>query len=153
MNIGEAARRSGVSARMIRYYEQMDLIPPAIRRDSGYRDYSEREVHMLRFIGRARDLGFAMTEIRELLDLWQDRNRRSADVKRIAEARLDDIERRIAEMRSVADTLRDLARCCAGDTRPDCPILDDLARIDDTGSDLPETRGDSRRKLLGADRR
>ncbi len=128
MNIGEASKRSGVSARMIRHYEATGLIPAPARRDSGYREYSEREMHLLRFIGRARDLGFTLAEIAGLLDLWQDRNRRSADVKRIAEARLADIERRIAEMQAMADTLRELARCCAGDTRPDCPILDDLAR-------------------------
>lgn len=127
MNIGEAAKRSGVSAKMIRHYEAVGLIPPAARTASGYRDYGGREVHMLRFIGRARDLGFSMPEIAGLLDLWRDQDRRSADVKRIAEARLQDIQRRIAELQGMAATLGELARCCAGDARPDCPILDDLA--------------------------
>lgn len=127
MNIGEAAKRSGVSAKMIRHYEAMGLIPPAARKESGYRDYGMRDVHMLRFIARSRDLGFSMAEIAELLDLWRDQGRRSADVKRIAELRLRDIERRIAELQSMAATLGELARCCAGDARPDCPILDDLA--------------------------
>jgi Cu(I)-responsive transcriptional regulator len=127
MTIGEAARRSGVSAKMIRHYEQMGLIPPAPRREQGYRDYSDRDVHILRFIGRARDLGFGMSEIAGLLDLWADRNRHSADVKAIAAARLADIEARISEMQAMAATLSRLADCCAGDDRPDCPILDDLA--------------------------
>lgn len=130
MNIGEAAKRSGVSAKMIRHYEAMGLIPPAARRDSGYRDYDTRDVHMLRFIGRARDLGFSIPEISELLDLWRDRARHSADVKRIAGARLSDIQRRIAELQGMAATLAKLASCCAGDDRPDCPILEDLANAD-----------------------
>lgn len=130
MNIGEAAKRSGVSAKMIRHYEAMGLIPPAARRDSGYRDYDTRDVHMLRFIGRARDLGFSIPEISELLDLWRDRARHSADVKRIAGARLSDIQRRIAELQGMAATLTKLASCCAGDDRPDCPILEDLANAD-----------------------
>lgn len=127
MTIGEAARRSGVSAKMIRHYEKMGLIPPAPRRKQGYRDYSDRDVHILRFIGRARDLGFGMAEIAGLLDLWADRNRHSADVKAIAKARLADIQTRISELQGMAATLSRLADCCAGDDRPDCPILDDLA--------------------------
>lgn len=127
MNIGQAARASGVSAKMIRHYEGQGLIPPAARTASGYRDYGPRDVHILRFIGRARDLGFTLPEIAGLLDLWSDRNRHSADVKAIAAARLADIQRRIAELQGMADTLSHLADCCAGDGRPDCPILDDLA--------------------------
>jgi Cu(I)-responsive transcriptional regulator len=138
MNIGQAARASGVSARMIRHYEAIGLIPPAMRRESGYRDYDPREVHMLRFIGRARDLGFTLDEIAGLLDLWRDRNRRSGDVKRIAEGRLQDIEQRIARMQAMAEALRTLASCCAGDSRPDCPILDDLGRA---GPAHPEPDG------------
>jgi Cu(I)-responsive transcriptional regulator len=130
MNIGEAAKLSGVSAKMIRHYESSGLIPAAGRTDAGYRDYSERDVHMLRFVGRARDLGFTMAEISELLDLWRDRNRQSGDVKRIAQARLDDIQRRIAELQTMAATLGHLAQCCAGDHRPDCPILEDIATAD-----------------------
>lgn len=123
MNIGEAAAASGVSAKMIRYYEDAGLVPPAERSASGYRLYGEADVHRLRFIRRARDLGFAVTEIRELLGLWSDRSRRSADVKRLAQAHIADLEERIAKLRQMADTLRELADCCAGDHRPDCPIL------------------------------
>jgi Cu(I)-responsive transcriptional regulator len=127
MNIGAAAKLSGVSAKMIRHYEASGLIPPAGRTEAGYRDYDMRDVHMLRFVGRARDLGFTMPEIAGLLDLWRDRNRHSSDVKRIAQARLDDIQRRISELQAMAATLGHLATCCAGDDRPDCPILDNLA--------------------------
>lgn len=126
MNIGEAAKASGVSAKMIRYYEQTGLIPPASRKESGYRDYSVPDVHMLRFIRRARDHGFSVAEIDELLSLWRDRSRRSADVKRIARAHIDDLRRKIEEMEQMAATLEKLVSCCAGDSRPDCPILADL---------------------------
>lgn len=126
MNIGEAAAASGVSAKMIRYYEQAGLIPEADRSEGGYRIYGPSDVHRLRFIRRARDLGFQVAEIAELLDLWNDRSRRSADVKRLAQAHIDDLEGRIAKLRQMADTLRTLADCCAGDGRPDCPILDGL---------------------------
>ena len=123
MNIGEAAAASGVSAKMIRYYEQAGLVPAADRSEAGYRIYGDADVHRLRFIRRARDLGFQVAEIAGLLDLWNDRSRRSADVKRLAQAHIDDLERRIAKLRQMADTLRTLADCCAGDHRPDCPIL------------------------------
>ena len=123
MNIGEAASASGVSAKMIRYYEQAGLIPPAARSAAGYRLYGDDDVHRLRFIRRARDLGFSVAEIGELLDLWHDRSRRSADVKRLAQAHIADLEGRIARLRQMADTLQHLADCCAGDHRPDCPIL------------------------------
>ncbi len=126
MNIGQAACGSGVSAKMIRYYEQTGLIPPSDGTMSGYRDYSETEVHMLRFIRRSRDLGFSVAEIEELLGLWRDRDRQSADVKRIALQHVEELRRRIAEIESMADTLMTLADCCAGDDRPDCPILADL---------------------------
>jgi len=131
MNIGQAAKASGVSAKMIRYYEQTGLIPAAARRDSGYRDYSESDVHMLRFIRRARDLGFAVAEINELLSLWRDRSRQSADVKRIAAAHIDDLREKIARLNQMADTLQTLIDCCAGDHRPDCPILADLEKVAD----------------------
>lgn len=123
MNIGEAASASGVSAKMIRYYEQAGLIPSAARSAAGYRLYGDADVHRLRFIRRARDLGFSVAEIGELLDLWHDRSRRSADVKRLAQAHIADLEDRIARLRQMADTLQHLADCCAGDHRPDCPIL------------------------------
>lgn len=123
MNIGDAAAASGVSAKMIRYYEQAGLIPPAARSASGYRLYNAADVHRLRFIRRARDLGFSVAEISQLLDLWHDRSRRSADVKRLAQAHIADLEGRIACLQQMADTLQHLADCCAGDHRPDCPIL------------------------------
>jgi MerR family gold-responsive transcriptional activator of gol and ges genes len=126
MNIGDAAARSGVSAKMIRYYEQTGLTPKAPRSASGYRDYTESDVHMLRFIRRARDLGFAVTDIHELLQLWRDRRRRSGDVKRIALAHVADLRRRIRETQEMAATLEELASCCAGDNRPECPILESL---------------------------
>lgn len=126
MNIGEAAKASGVSAKMIRYYEQIGLIPPAGRTEAGYRVYTARDVQMLRFIRRARDLGFQVEAISELLALWRDRSRHSADVKRLAEDQIAGLKRRIAEMESMVATLDHLAQGCSGDDRPDCPILDDL---------------------------
>jgi MerR family gold-responsive transcriptional activator of gol and ges genes len=131
MNIGEASRASGVSAKMIRYYEDTGLIPAAARTESGYRAYARNDVHRLGFIRRARDLGFSVTEIGELLSLWSDRSRQSADVKRVAKAHIAELEDRIASLREMADTLQELVDCCAGDERPDCPILADLEhRVD-----------------------
>ena len=127
MNIGEAATRSGVSAKMVRHYESLGLLPAVARTDAGYRQYGDTEVHTLRFIRRARDLGFGMAEIAELLKLWQNRRRASGDVKRIALAHVADLDRRIAEMTAMKRTLESLAGCCHGDHRPDCPILDELA--------------------------
>ena len=127
MNIGQAAERSGVTPKTIRYYEQIGLIGPAERRANGYRAYSSHEVETLRFINRARGLGFAVPEIAELLELYRDRSRASADVKAIALARIDDIERKIGELEGLRNTLRQLSERCHGDQRPDCPILDDLA--------------------------
>src|SRR5690606_585518 len=126
MNIGKAAAASGVSAKMIRYYESVGLIPPARRTDSDYRVYSDDDVHVLRFIRRARDLGFSVDDIRELLALWRDKRRASADVKRIALGHVAELEARIAALQDMAGTLRRLAECCHGDARPDCPILGDL---------------------------
>lgn len=126
-NIGAAAARSGVSAKMARHYESLGLLPAVVRTESGYRRYGEKEVHTLRFIRRARDLGFSMPEIAELLKLWQNRRRASADVKRIALRQVAELERRMAAMAQMRDTLKHLADCCQGDHRPDCPILDDLA--------------------------
>ncbi|HEX2794591.1 MAG TPA: Cu(I)-responsive transcriptional regulator [Croceicoccus sp.] len=126
MNIGQAAKASGVSAKMIRYYEQTGLIPKADRRESGYRDYSPSDVHMLRFIRRARDLGFAVAEINELLGLWRDKSRHSSDVKRIAQTHIDRLQERARNLEAMAATLATLVECCSGDDRPDCPILDDL---------------------------
>ncbi len=126
MNIGEASRASGVSAKMIRYYEETGLIPPAGRSGSGYRTYGPREVQTLRFIRRARDLGFPMEKVAGLLALWQDRSRASADVKHLAEAQVAALDARIAEMEAMKATLSHLVHACAGDARPDCPILADL---------------------------
>ncbi|MES2143318.1 MAG: Cu(I)-responsive transcriptional regulator [Pseudomonadota bacterium] len=126
MNIGEAAKASGVSAKMIRYYESVGLIPTAGRTLSGYRVYTTTEVQMLRFIRRSRDLGFAVEKIEELLALWRDRTRHSADVKRLALEQVDGLERKVHEMQAMIDTLRHLADACCGDHRPDCPILADL---------------------------
>ncbi len=127
LNIGEAATRSGVSAKMVRHYESLGLLPTVHRTDAGYRQYGEKEVHTLRFIRRARTLGFSMVEIAELLKLWQNTRRNSADVKRIALAHVADLERRIAEMEAMKGTLKHLAHCCHGDSRPECPILTELA--------------------------
>ncbi|TCZ82051.1 Cu(I)-responsive transcriptional regulator [Lysobacter sp. N42] len=126
--IGEAARLSGVSAKMIRHYESIGLLPAAARTDAGYRLYSDADVHRLRFVRRARDLGFPIMRIAGLLDLWADRGRASADVRALALAQADALEARIRQMQAMRDTLLALAQRCQGDDRPDCPILDDLAR-------------------------
>lgn len=126
MKIGEASRASGVSQRMIRHYEKIGLMPAAPRRDSGYRDYDERDLHTLTFIGRARDLGFPIEEIRQLLALWHDRGRSSADVKALALARAGELRRKARELEEMRKSLEDLAARCHGDDRPDCPILGGL---------------------------
>ncbi|MES2635304.1 MAG: Cu(I)-responsive transcriptional regulator [Pseudomonadota bacterium] len=125
-NIGEAARRSGVSAKMARHYESLGLLPEVNRTESGYRVYTDKEVHTLRFIKRSRDLGFSMAEITELLKLWQNRGRSSADVRRIASKHVADLDQRMQEMEAMRKTLKHLIHCCQGDHRPDCPILDEL---------------------------
>ena len=126
-NIGEAASLTGVSAKMIRHYESIDLIPEAGRTFAGYRIYTDNDLHRIRFIKRARTLGFSMKEITNLLGLWDDRARASADVKKLAHAHANALAERIAEMQGMQRTLEDLARRCHGDARPDCPILDDLS--------------------------
>lgn len=127
MNIGQAAKESGVTAKMIRYYESIDLIRAGRRTDAGYRMYGGSDVHTLRFIKRARTLGFSLEQIRDLLSLWQDPARASADVKAIAQAHVQELQQRIRELEEMRDTLSHLAHCCAGDERPDCPILQSLA--------------------------
>lgn len=127
MNIGQAAKFSGVSAKMIRYYEQIGLIPQAIRSDAGYRHYSSPDVHTLRFICRARNLGFSVEQISALLVLWHDRDRASADVKAMALSHVVGLKAKIAELQAMAQTLEHLADHCHGNDRPDCPILADLA--------------------------
>lgn len=133
MNIGQAAKASNVSAKMIRYYEQSGLIPPAGRSGAGYRVYSDKDVHTLRFIRRARDLGFTVEGIAELLALWRDRSRHSSDVKDKALGHVLTLRKKIGELEAMAQTLQDLAECCAGDDRPDCPILKDF----EIGADGP----------------
>lgn len=128
MNIGEASRQSGITAKMIRHYETLSLIQPAARTESNYRDFSDKDVNDLRFIKRARSLGFSIEEIARLLSLWRDDSRPSREVKALAQAHIEALETRIQEMQSMADTLRHLAKGCAGDDRPDCPILSDLAQ-------------------------
>ena len=128
MNIGEAATASGVSAKMIRYYESVGLIPEAARTSTGYRVYGVKDVHTLRFIRRSRDLGFSVKDIAQLLALWQDRNRASADVKAFALQHVDELNSKIAELEAMVKTLQHLASNCRGNNRPDCPILDGLAQ-------------------------
>ena len=125
--IGQAAERAGVSARMVRHYEGLGLLAGVARTDSGYRQYTEADVHSLRFIRRARDLGFSMDEIAQLLGLWQDQARASSQVKQIAQKHIDNLAERIAAMQAMQRSLQTLVGCCHGDERPDCPILDDLA--------------------------
>jgi Cu(I)-responsive transcriptional regulator len=128
MNIGEAAIASGVSPRMIRHYEKIELIATPLRRDSGYRDYSDVDVHRLRFVANARDLGFPIEEIRALLSLWQDRFRSSAEVKALAISRAEELGRKAAALNGMRRALMDLADGCTGSERPECPIIDRLAQ-------------------------
>ena len=126
MKIGQAASASGISERMIRHYEKIGLMPPAARRDSGYRDYDQRDLHTLTFIGRARDLGFSIGEIGRLLELWHDRSRASADVKSLALARAAELKRKERQLHEMRRSLEHLAASCHGDDRPDCPIIGGL---------------------------
>ena len=127
MNIGQAAKHSGLSAKMIRYYESIGLLKPAHRSDSGYRLYSDDDLHTLAFIKRSRDLGFSLDEVGKLLALWQDRQRASSDVKALARQHIDELNQKIVELTSLRDTLQELVDTCQGDHRPDCPILKGLA--------------------------
>ena len=127
-NVGEAGRMSNVSAKMVRHYETLGLLPAVLRTESGYRQYTDKEVHTLRFIRRARDLGFGMAEIGELVALWQNRRRPSSSVKRIASGHVAALDAKMAEMAAMRKTLQHLVHCCHGDDRPECPILDELAR-------------------------
>ena len=136
MNIGAAAARSGLPAKTIRYYEEIGLVPPPARTDAGYRDYDLPDIHRLRFVHRARDLGFSVEDCRELLALYGDRDRASADVKRLALARVAEIDRKLGELKEMRDLLADLARRCHGDDRPDCPILDELSLEKENGDDV-----------------
>ncbi len=127
LDIGRAAKASGASAKMIRHYEAIGLLPKVARTQSNYRVYTANDVHMLRFIRRARDLGFSMEEVRELLGLWRNKSRSSAAVKKIAGKHIEDLRVKIAELQSMVQTLEHLTRHCHGDERPECPILEDLA--------------------------
>ncbi len=128
LNIGSVAEGAGLPAKTIRYYESIGLIQPAGRRANGYRSYSETDMRTLAFIKRARSLGFSVEEVRELLDLWRDRSRRSAKVKSLATRHIDALDRKIAELQSMREALAHLVKRCHGDSRPDCPILGDLDR-------------------------
>ena len=126
MNIGQAARHSGLSAKMIRYYESIGLLKPANRSDSGYRLYSDDDLHTLAFIKRSRDLGFSLDEVGKLLTLWQDRQRASGDVKALARQHIEELNQKIRELTGLRDTVHELVQSCQGVHRPDCPILKDL---------------------------
>ncbi|NQU61067.1 MAG: Cu(I)-responsive transcriptional regulator [Rhodospirillales bacterium] len=127
MNIGEAATETGVPAKTIRYYESIGLIPPAARAENGYRHYTNFDIETLKFIQQSRRLGFSVKDVGGLLELWRDKDRTSADVKAMALRHIDEVEKRIAELQSIRQTLVDLTQRCHGDDRPDCPILEDLA--------------------------
>ena len=129
MDIGRASKDSGVSVKMIRHYESIGLLPKVARTFANYRVYGPNDVHVLRFIRRARDLGFSIDDIKELLSLWQNRSRSSASVKKIAGKHIDELKAKIEELKSMVDTLEHLAKHCHGDHRPDCPILDDLSSV------------------------
>jgi len=128
MNIGQAAAASGVTAKMIRHYEESGLIRAPRRTVSNYRSYSDNDIHVLRFIKRARALGFSMADIKALLSLWQDKSRSSGAVKRIARTHIDELQRKIAELQAMSRTLEHLAHHCHGDHRPECPIIEELAK-------------------------
>lgn len=145
MKIGEAAAATGVTERMIRHYEKIGLTARAARRNSGYRDYDERDVHTLRFIGRARDLGFSIEEIGKLLELWHDRSRASADVKALALARAAELKRKERELYEMRRSLERLAESCHGDERPDCPILGGLEGLDSKSTIRAHRTSQSRR--------
>ncbi|MCB1177684.1 MAG: Cu(I)-responsive transcriptional regulator [Leptospiraceae bacterium] len=129
MNIGEIAKKTGVNAKMIRHYESIGLIPKAIRLDSGYRIYGETDLHNLRFIKKARGLGFSLPEIKKLIGLWKNKKRSSGEVKKLALTHLNQLELKIRELNEIANTLRHLAHHCHGDDRPDCPILNELEEL------------------------
>ena len=127
MNIGLAAKQSGVNAKLIRHYESIGIIPKAARTDSGYRTYTEADVHILSFVKRSRNLGFSMKEIKKLVSLWRNKQRASSDVKALALKHVTSMETKILELQAMVQTLKHLSKNCHGDDRPDCPILNDLA--------------------------
>ena len=141
MNIGEAAKASGVSAKMIRHYESVGLFPEAARTESGYRQYTDKEVSTLRFIRQSRDLGFSIEQIRELLGLWQNRKRPSRLVKALAQAHIEELDAKLQELQAMKATLEHLVHCCRGDDRPDCPIIRTLEGGSVAGAPLPHNGG------------
>jgi len=126
MNIGQVAEASGVSAKMIRHYEEIGVIPKISRTLSGYRHYSETDVHLLRFVRQARDLGFSMEQIKMLVGLWRNKRRKSSEVKKLALEHVESLETKIRQLSEMSKTLKHLAHCCHGDERPECPILDSM---------------------------
>lgn len=138
LNIGAAAKAAGLSPKMVRYYENVGLIAPAVRTDAGYRNYSENDVRALLFIRQARDLGFSVKQIGELLDLWQDRQRASSRVKALASAHLTALDEKMAQLAAMKNALENLVRHCRGDHRPDCPILDGLALAAAQTGEVPD---------------
>ncbi|VVD86338.1 MerR family transcriptional regulator [Pandoraea anhela] len=151
MNIGQAAQASGVTAKMIRYYESIGLMPPSPRSEAGYRRYGEQDLHLLRFIRQARRLGFGIDQIRQLLALWQDRGRSSAQVKALAQSHVDELNQRIGELVAMRDTLSHLAMHCHGDDRPDCPILEGLAAAEFPGNaGAAKTQGECGANVMAA---
>ena len=149
MNIGQASGASGVTAKMIRHYESVGLFPAAKRTESGYRQYGARDVNTLRFIRQARDLGFSLEQIRELLSLWQNRRRPSRQVKALAQAHIKELEEKLQELQTMKATLEHLVHCCHGDDRPDCPIIETLA---EENLIIPTTNGRSGTRGLRAGR-
>ena len=144
MNIGEAAKASGVSAKMIRHYESVGLFPEAARTEAGYRQYGDKDINTLRFIRHSRDLGFSIEQIRELLGLWQDRRRPSRQVKALAQAHIQELDAKLQELQAMKATLAHLVHCCHGDDRPDCPIIDTLA----ADEPAPEVNGHAAHRAL-----
>lgn len=144
MNIGEAAKASGVSAKMIRHYESVGLFPAAARSDSGYRQYTDKEVGTLRFIRRSRDLGFSIDDIRNLLSLWHNRRRPSRQVKALAQAHIEELDAKLAELQAMKATLEHLVHCCRGDDRPDCPIIETLESGEPMAEHAPRAGGRTR---------
>ena len=150
MNIGEASKATGISVKMLRYYEEIGLVRPALRAYSGYRVYSEKNISMLRFVRRARDLGFQVKQIASLLDLWEDGSRASADVKSLALNHVRELEQRRRELDEMIGTLQHLAHHCHGDNRPDCPILSGLSAEEEEAPTKPRRNKTSRRSFAVA---
>ena len=149
MNIGDAAQATGVSAKMIRHYESVGLFPTPHRTEAGYRQYSGRDVHTLRFIRHARDLGFSIAQIGELVSLWHDRARPSRQVKALAQAHIQELQRKAQDLLAMKVTLENLVNRCRGDGRPDCPIIDSLAAEADRPDDVAQSSS-KRRKGVGS---